>query len=86
MICDIKHDERHWGRLVAGGHLTPVTYNSVYSGVISLQALRIIIFHSELNTLQLRGEDVSSAYLEATTQEKVYFIAGDEFGDPSGHA
>jgi Reverse transcriptase (RNA-dependent DNA polymerase) len=35
--------------------------------------------------LQLWGADVSSAYLEATTKEKVYFVAGDEFGDKCGH-
>ena len=29
--------------------------------------------------------DVSSAYLEAYTQEKVYFIAGPEFGPLQGH-
>jgi hypothetical protein len=82
MIYDIKHNGRHQGRLVA---LTPVPDNSVYSGVICVRALRIIIFLSELNKLRLWGADVSSASLEASTQEKVYFVAGKEFGDLSGH-
>jgi Reverse transcriptase (RNA-dependent DNA polymerase) len=85
MVYDVKHDGRHKGRLVAGGHLTPVPTDSVYSGVISLCALRLVIFLAELNKLQLWGADVSSAYLEADTKEKVYLIAGDEFGKLSGN-
>jgi hypothetical protein len=38
MVYDIKHDGRHKGRLVAGGHLTPIPTDSVYLGVISLRA------------------------------------------------
>ena len=85
MVYDVKHDGRHKSRLVAGGHLTPVPDDSTYSGVISLRALRLIVFLSELNNLELWGADVSSAYLEAKTNEKVYFVAGDEFGDKRGH-
>ena len=29
--------------------------------------------------------DIGNAYLESYTQEKVYIIAGDEFGDLKGH-
>jgi Reverse transcriptase (RNA-dependent DNA polymerase) len=35
--------------------------------------------------LQLWGGDVPSAYLEANTLEKVYFVAGKEFGTLAGH-
>jgi Reverse transcriptase (RNA-dependent DNA polymerase) len=45
----------------------------------------MVIFLAELNKLQLWGADVSSAYLEADTKEKVYIIAGDEFGKLSGN-
>jgi Reverse transcriptase (RNA-dependent DNA polymerase) len=85
MVYDVKHDGRHKGRLVAGGHLTPIPTDSVYSGVISLRALRLVIFLAELNNMQLWGADVSSAYLEADTKEEVYIIAGEEFGKLSGH-
>jgi hypothetical protein len=70
---NIKHDGRHSGRLLADGHLTPVPDNSVCSGVISLRALRIIIFLAELDKLKLWGADISSAHLEAETQEKAFF-------------
>ena len=80
-----KHDLRRRARLVAGGHLTPSVAHEAYSGVVSLQSLRIAIFLGELNGLKLGVGDVGSAYLEAVTNEKVYIIAGPEFGDLAGH-
>jgi hypothetical protein len=40
---------------------------------------------AELNGLDIMVGDVSSAYLEAFTKEKVCFIAGPEFGELEGH-
>ena len=39
-VFAVKHDGRHKARLVAGGHLTLVPLDSVYSGVVSLRGLR----------------------------------------------
>jgi Reverse transcriptase (RNA-dependent DNA polymerase) len=75
MVYDVKHDGRHKSRLVAGGHLTLEPVDSIYSSVVSLRALKLFIFIAELNKLQLRGADVSRAYLESTTKEKVYFTS-----------
>ena len=58
---------------------------SVYSGVVSLRGVRIVIFLAELNGLKIWQTDVGNAYLEATTEEKVYVIAGPEFGEKEGH-
>ena len=85
MIYDVKHDGRHRARLVAGGHLTDVPLDSIYSGVVSLRGLRLIVFLSVLNGLCLWGADVGHAYLEALTAEMVYIIAGPEFGNLQGH-
>jgi len=84
-VYAVKHDGRHKARLVAGGHLTGIPIESVYSGVVSLRAIRIIIFASEHNGLKIWGADMSNAYLEAYTNEKVCFIAGPEFGELEGH-
>ena len=84
-VYDVKHDGRHRARLVAGGHLTPVTDESVYSGVVTLRGLRLVVFLSELNNLQIWGADVGSAYLEAVTKELVCFTAGPEFKELEGH-
>ena len=85
LVFAVKHDGRHKARLVADGHLTNVPIDSVYSGVVSLRGLRLLIFLAELNNLELWSTDIGNAYLEATTNERVYIIAGPEFGDRQGH-
>ena len=84
-VYAVKHDGRRKARLVADGHLTETPVESVYSGVVSLRSLRIVTFLAELNGLQLYAADVSNAYLEATTKEKVYIVGGIGFGDLEGH-
>ena len=84
-VFAMKHDGRYKARLVAGGHLTGPPLESVYSGVVSLRSVRLIAFVAELNGLQLWGADISNAYLEAYTSEKVCIEAGPEFGELEGH-
>jgi Reverse transcriptase (RNA-dependent DNA polymerase) len=84
-VFAVKHDLRHKARLVAGGHLTDPSTEGTYSGVVSLRSLRIALTAAELNNLKIMVGDVSSAYLEAYTQEKVCFKAGPEFGELEGH-
>jgi len=38
------------------------------------------MFIAEMNNLQVRAADIGNAYLHTTTREKVYFVAGPEFG------
>ena len=84
-VFDVKHDGRHKARLVADGHLTDLPIDSVYSGVVSLRGFRLVLFLGELNGLQVWSTDIGNAYLEAMTSEKVYIIAGPEFGELEGH-
>jgi Reverse transcriptase (RNA-dependent DNA polymerase) len=82
----VKHDLSHKACLVAGGHLNdPNTTNSKYSSAVSLRSMQIAITAGELKNLCIMVGDISSAYLEAFTLEKVYFIAGTEFGPLPGH-
>ena len=85
LVFDVKHDGRHRARLCADGNLTEVPLESVYSGVVSLRGFRLIVFFAELNGIEPWSTDVSSAYLEAKTNEKVYIEAGPEFGERFGH-
>ncbi|HSN23318.1 MAG TPA: reverse transcriptase domain-containing protein, partial [Methylomicrobium sp.] len=78
-VYAVKHDGRHKARLVAGGHLTDVPIDSVYSSVVSLKGVRVISFLAELNGLKLWSTDIGNAYLESPTLEKVYIIGGPEF-------
>ena len=85
LVFDVKHDGRHRARLVADGHLTDIPVESNYSGVVSLRGFRLLVFLAELNNLKLWSTDISSAYLEAYTKEKVCILAGPEFGPLAGH-
>ncbi len=57
-VYDIKHCGRYKSRLVAGGHKTSTPVDSTYSGVVSLQGIRIITFLAELNDLGLWNTDI----------------------------
>jgi hypothetical protein len=82
---DVKYNGKHKARLVPDGHLTEVPIDSVYSGVVSLRGFRLVLFLVELNKLQLWATDIGNAYLEAYTSEKVYIVAGPEFGARNEH-
>ena len=61
-----------------------VINEGAYSSLVSLKGMRMCIFIAELNDLDIMVGDVGNAYLEAYTKEKIYFIAGSEFGDLEG--
>ena len=84
-VYAVKHDGRFKARLVADGHLTKEPVESIYSGVVSLRSLRMVVFLSQLNDLEIWGVDVGNAYLEAYTDEKLCIIAGPEFKEQQGH-
>jgi hypothetical protein len=85
LVFAVKHDGRHKARLVAGGHLTDTPIDSICSSVVSLKGIRLLTFIGELNKLGIWATDIGNAYLESRTKEKVYIVAGPEFGDRQGH-
>ena len=80
MIFDIKMDLTQKARLVAGGHQTDPPKESVYSSIISKDSVRIILMIAALNDLDILAADMQNAYLNALMKEKVYMMAGLEFG------
>ena len=80
MIFDIKMDLTQKARLVTGGHQMDPPKESVYSSIISKDSVRIILTIAALNDLDILAADVQNAYLNALTKEKVYTMAGLEFG------
>ena len=84
-VFNVKADGKWKGHLVAGGDMTPEPEEAVYSSVASLCSLRILVFLAQLNGLEIMQGDIGNAYLESYMQEKVYFIAGPEFGPLAGH-
>jgi len=85
LVYDVKPSLKRKARLVANGNLTDTPIDSIYSSVVSLRGLKLTIFIAELNQLETWCTDVGNAYLEAYTAERVYIIAGPEFGDRAGH-
>ena len=84
-VYAVKHDGRFKARLVADGHLTKEPVEYIYSEVVSLRSLRMVVFLSQLNDLEIWVADVGNAYLDAYTDEKFRIIAGPEFKELQGH-
>ena len=77
-VYAVKHDGRFKARLAADGHLTKEPVESIYSGVVSLRSLRMVVFLSQLNDLEIWGA-------EAYTDQKLCIIAGPEVKELQGH-
>ena len=86
IIFDVKLGEnfRRKARLVAGGHTTDPPASITYSSVVSRDSVRIALTVAALNDLDILGCDIQNAYISAQCQEKIYCIAGPEFGSDAG--
>ena len=84
LVFDCKFDLRRKARLVAGGHRTKDPEENSFSGVVSLDNVRTAFFIAELNDLDIMAADVGNAYLHGYTKEKLYTVAGPEFGELEG--
>jgi hypothetical protein len=45
----------------------------------------MVTFLSELNSMELWATDIGNGYLEAYMAEKLFIVAGSEFGKLEGH-
>lgn len=86
LIFDIKMDGKFTrkARFVAGGHTTSPPSSVTYSSVVSRDSVRICFVIATLNGLDVMACDVGNAYLNAPCAEKIYTIAGPEFGSDNG--
>ena len=80
MIFDVKMTLERKARYVAGGHQTEPTKDITFASVVSRDSIRIAFLVAALNDLNVLCADISGAYLNANVAEKVYTIAGNEFG------
>ena len=85
-VFDIKMGEnfRRKARLVADSSRTETPAALRYSSVVSRDSVRIALLVASLNDLQLLACDIQNAYLTADCREKIYIIAGPEFGSEAG--
>ena len=86
MIFDVKLGEnfRRKARMVAGGHKTSTPSSLTYSSVVSRDSVRIALTIAALNDLKVLACDIQNAYLTAKCREKIWTIAGPEFGSDKG--
>ena len=49
IVYGVNHDRHHKARLVAGGHITDITVEMVYSGVVYFRGIRLLVFISNPN-------------------------------------
>ena len=78
---DVKFDFRRRARAVANGSMSnPLPDEEVYSGVVSIDTIRIALFIAMLNGLKVCAADISSAYFTAFALELKWTILGPEFG------
>jgi len=85
-VFDIKMDGSFTrkARLVAGGHTTETPVAMTYSSVVSRDSIRIAFLLAALNGLEICAADVGNAYLNAPCKEKIWTVAGIEFGSEKG--
>ena len=84
MIFDVKMDLTRKARFVAGGHQTEPPASVTYSSVVSCDSVCLAFLIAALNNLDVVACDVGNAYLNAPCREKVWFVAGPEFGSRQG--
>jgi hypothetical protein len=86
MIFDVKMGEnfRRKARLVGGGHMTVAPASITYSSVVSRDSVRIALTVAALNGLDILACDIQNAYLTAKCREKIWTVAGPEFGSEEG--
>ena len=69
---DVKFDGRRQARICGnGGVVKKLDAAEVYSGVVSNDSVRTIMFLAKLNGLKICAADIGSAYLMDKTKEKV---------------
>ena len=82
LVFDVKFDGRHKSRYVVNGNVTrDMNPEDVYAPVISLDFIRILFLIAVMNNLDVRMVDISCAFLQSKTKEKLYTRAGIEWGE-----
>ena len=81
LIFDVKMDLTRKARFVAGGHLTDPPTSMTYASVVSRETFRLAFLVAAINDLEILCGDIGNAYLNAYTQEKIYYRAGLEWGE-----
>ena len=81
LIFACKVDLRRKTRLVIDGNRSPPVHKEdCYAPVVSVEAIRLGFLLAQMNDLRCVAGDVGNAFLTSFTTEKLFIIAGPEFG------
>ena len=81
LIFACKVDLQRKTRLVVDGNCSPPVHKEdCYAPVVSVEAIRLGFLLAQMNNLKCVAGDVGNAFLTSYTTEKLYIIAGPEFG------
>eukprot|EP00957_Ditylum_brightwellii_P146402 11147223-Ditylum_brightwellii.AAC.1 len=81
MVFDVKQDLRSKARLVAGGHLVELLDNKAHSSTVKEISVKILHVKAHHNKMDAFCGDIDNAFANAYTTERMYAIAGLEFGE-----
>ena len=79
-VFAVKYDYRRKCRVVLGGDHQQSPTDESYSGVVSLTTVRIMFLLATIGKMHLWAADIGNAFLNGITRDKLYIIAGPEFG------
>ena len=85
-VFAIKNDLHHKSRRVIGRHITNADDLDKYAASTSLDAVKLQLFLTARSGKKLISDDVSSAYLNGYTKEKIWTSLGPECGEDAGRA
>ena len=81
MVFDVKiGDLTRKARFCANGNETDPPKESTFSTVVSRDTVRLFFLLAALHDTNILSADIQNAYLNAPVKERIYTIAGKEFG------
>ena len=81
LIFACKVDLRRKTRLVIDGNISPPVHKEdCYAPMVSVEAICLGFLLAQINNLRCVAGDVGNAFLTSFTTEKLFIIAGPEFG------
>ena len=79
-VFAVKHDGRHKARLCIGGHTTIADEYDTYASTVKPENVRLQLFLSAKEGMEMISGDIGSAYLNAYTKEKIWTRLDAGFG------
>eukprot|EP00957_Ditylum_brightwellii_P099964 7617776-Ditylum_brightwellii.AAC.1 len=84
MIFGIKHDLRHKACFVVGGHVIDSSNHTTYSSTVRNLSIKLMLLIAMSNNLGMMDGDIDNDFCNAPCSEKVWSMAGNEFGQRKG--